>query len=198
MQFQQNSDIVGQQRRSHHTRNSNQSQDILILDEENNKNNSNSPLHADLQNQKKGNQHRRHKSLHDIQGARAKKSFGGDDVQEKWQRQQVNNLNSLKKRISEIREKVSDGEDIFLRKHQMIQESLESAMNKIDEDRQAQKEIKSLRQQEIAMLTQSVDDYFDSEQPARKEHERQLSEMINVSCESLKQRIIIESRDRFQ
>ena len=68
-------------------------------------------------------------------------------------------------------EKISDAEDIFERKHRIVEEKLEGIVSKIEEDKRMQKDLKEMREQEITMMKDKVESYFVKERPKRKELE---------------------------
>ena len=65
---------------------------------------------------------------------------------------QINPINHLTDKIVGINERVADAQDIFKRKFQLIQDQVQTMLEKIEEDKQFQFEMADLRKQEVAVL----------------------------------------------
>ena len=81
----------------------------------------------------------------------------------------MNPINHLTDKIVGINEKVADAQDIFKRKFQLIQDQVQTMLEKIDEDKQFQFEMNDLRKQEVAALQEEADRHFFRETRERKE-----------------------------
>lgn len=58
----------------------------------------------------------------------------------------------LNERITNVKERMSDAQEIFARKFNLIQEQINSMMERIDEDKAFQKEMALLRAQEMEQM----------------------------------------------
>ena len=104
----------------------------------------------------------------------------------------------LNERINLVKDRMSDAQDIFARKFNLIQEQIYSITERIEEDKQIQTEISLLRSQEIDTLKEEADSFFSNEAAARKEAEKTLIKMIDEKTASLRELISKESKVRFQ
>lgn len=64
------------------------------------------------------------------------------DMMNSGRKHTLHPVNSLYKRIGQISEKIVDAEDIFERKHRLIQENIESIYQKVEDDKKMQDELK--------------------------------------------------------
>ena len=70
---------------------------------------------------------------------------------------------------------MNEASDIFGRKFTLIQDQVNSLMEKVEEDKQFQQELMLLRKQEVEMMVNETDKFFGQETQLRKDAEKNLS-----------------------
>lgn len=103
----------------------------------------------------------------------------------------------LNERINTVKERMSDAQEIFARKFNLIQEQINTMMERIEEDKVFQKEMALLRNQEMEQMQRDTDQFFKAEMVARKETEKNLMKVIDEKTMGLREMINKESKVRF-
>mmetsp|Transcript_7883 Transcript_7883/g.13214 ORF Transcript_7883/g.13214 Transcript_7883/m.13214 type:complete len:184 (+) Transcript_7883:1188-1739(+) len=110
----------------------------------------------------------------------------------------LNPLNRLGDKVANVNERIQDAKEIFGRKFQLVQDQVQSMLEKIEEDKLYQDEMLELRRQEISMLSLDVDRFFEQELKMRKEQELKLQAFVEDRSGALKLLVSEQSRQRYE